>query len=165
MAVPTYNSVMHTTCVATLLSAGHATNALPQRATANINCRLWPGVTTEQGRLDLEAIIHDPQVKVTVPEVRGPPAIAPPMTRAILEPIEQLSAKRFPGVPVVPSLTAGATDGQFMSNVGIPTYGVSGLFIEPGSAGTHGLNERVGVQELYDSRDFLFDLVKAYAPQ
>ena len=160
---PTYNAVLHTTCVATMLDGGHATNALPQRARANVNCRIWPGVDQESVRVELERVVADPQVKVTTLEIRGPFAKPPPLTREVMGPIEALSAKHFPGVPVVPQLTAGATDGQFLSNADIPTYGVSGLFADPATAGVHGLNERVRVRSLYESRDFLYDLVKAYA--
>ena len=161
---PSANTLLYTTCVATLASAGHATNALPQRATANVNCRMWPGATKEETAAELAAVIGDPNVKITIPEVRGPPAKASPLSDTVMGPIRTLSQKHFPGVPVGASMSAGATDGQFLGNAGIPTYGVSGLFMTNENAGAHGLNEHVPVRSLYESRDFLYDLVKAYAP-
>ena len=160
---PSNNTLLYTTCITTLVSAGHATNALPQRATANVNCRMWPGVTKEEVSAELARTIGDPGVKITVPEVRGPAAKPSPLSASIMGPLKAVSEKHFPGVPVVPAMSAGATDGQFMGNAGIPTYGVSGLFMTNENAGAHGLNEHVPVRSLYESRDFLYDLVKAYA--
>ena len=162
---PTYNGMLHTTCVATMLDAGHATNALPQRARANINCRVYPGESAESVRQALEKAVADPEVKVTTLEIRGPASVVPPLTKEIMGPIEKVSAKHYPGVPVIPILQPGATDGQFLSTSGIPTYGINGLFLDPDLGGIHGLNERVRVQSLYDGRDFLYDLVKVYAAQ
>jgi acetylornithine deacetylase/succinyl-diaminopimelate desuccinylase-like protein len=164
-ADPSLNAILHTTCVATELSAGHATNALPQRATANINCRIFPGVSTEAVRQALVRIVDDPQIAVTIPNSRGPLAKPTPLTPEIMGPIEALTAKYYPGTPVVPVLQAGATDGVFLGDVGIPTYGVAGFFYDADLGHIHGLNERIGVQSLYEGRDFLFDLVKIYANQ
>lgn len=160
---PTYNGMLRTTCVATTLEAGHATNALPQRARANVNCRIYPGVAVEDVRQTLARVVDDPEVSVTTLETRGPPALPPPLTADILGPIEKVSARHFPGVPVLPILQPGATDGQFLGAAGIPTYGVSGMFLDPDLGGVHGLNERLRVQSLYDGRDFLYDLVKVFA--
>jgi acetylornithine deacetylase/succinyl-diaminopimelate desuccinylase-like protein len=160
---PTFNGMLRTTCVATMLAAGHATNALPQRAQANVNCRIFPGVSPEDVRVALERAIADPEVTVTTLELRGKPAVPPPMTQEILGPIEQVAAKHYPGVPVLPLLQPGATDAQFLGAVGIPTYGINGLFLDPDLGFIHGLNERVRVQSLYDGRDFLYDLVKVFA--
>jgi acetylornithine deacetylase/succinyl-diaminopimelate desuccinylase-like protein len=164
-ADPSLNAVLHTTCVATELAAGHATNALPQRATANINCRIFPGVSTEAVRQVLIKVVDDPEIAVSMPDQRGPIAKPTPLTPKIMGPIQTLTAKYFPGVPVVPVLQAGATDGVFLGDVGIPTYGVAGFFYDPDLGHIHGLNERIGVKSLYDGRDFLFDLVKIYADQ
>ena len=161
---PSSNTLLYTTCIATLLNAGHATNALPQRATANVNCRMWPGTTKEEVKGELDRVIGDPKVKITWPEVRGPAAKPSPLSPEIMGPLKAVSERHFPGVPVIPSMSAGATDGQFLGNAGIPTYGVSGLFMTNANAGAHGLNEHVPVRSLYESRDFLYDLVKAYAP-
>jgi acetylornithine deacetylase/succinyl-diaminopimelate desuccinylase-like protein len=164
-ADPSSNAVLHTTCVATELSGGHATNALPQRATANVNCRIFPGVSTEAVRQTLIRIVNDPAVSITMPDTRGPLAKAPPLTPEIMGPIQQVSAKYYPGVPVVPVLQAGATDGVFLGAAGIPTYGVAGYFLEPDLGHIHGLNERIGVKTLYEGRDFLYDLVNLYGMQ
>ena len=162
---PSWNGMLRTTCVATMLDAGHAPNALPQRASANVNCRIYPGVSIESVRQTLERVVADPEIKVTTKTKRGPPSVTPPLTREIMAPIEAVSARLYPGVPVLPILQPGATDGQFLCAAGIPTYGVNGLFLDPDLGGIHGLNERVRVQSLYDGRDFLYELVKIYAAQ
>lgn len=164
---PGLHTMLRTTCVATMLSAGHAQNALPQRATANINCRIFPGVSRDAVRDKLVEVINDPQV--TVSKVAGSraegEAAAPPLTPQVMGPIEKVSAEMWPGVPVVPILQAGATDGKALTAGGIPTYGVQGLFYEPDLGRIHGLNERIGVTSLYEGRDFLYKLVKLYADQ
>ena len=112
---PTWNGMLRTTCVATTLDAGHATNALPQRARANVNCRMYPGESGESVRQVLEKVVADPEVKVSMMEIRGPPSVVPPLTREFMAPIEKVSARIYPGVPVIPILQPGATDGQFLS--------------------------------------------------
>jgi acetylornithine deacetylase/succinyl-diaminopimelate desuccinylase-like protein len=159
------NSMMRTTCTPTMVTAGHAPNALPQRARANVNCRILPGHTAAEVKADLERMIADPGIVVTLVGAPDPVSPPPPLTPAILDPILAAAAAHWPGVPVVPSMATGATDGRFTNAAGIPTYGVTGLFGDPDGGGTHGLNERVRVRSLYESRDFLFDLVKAYAVQ
>jgi acetylornithine deacetylase/succinyl-diaminopimelate desuccinylase-like protein len=160
---PSWNATLRTTCVATMLDAGHATNALPQRARANINCRIFPGVTAETVRAKLEELVADPAVKVTTLETRGPSSPPPPLTREILGPVEKIAAEMFPGVPVVPVLQPGATDGEFLNAAGIPTYGFEPIFVGPDLGHIHGLNEYVSVQSLLDCRDFLYRLIKVYA--
>jgi acetylornithine deacetylase/succinyl-diaminopimelate desuccinylase-like protein len=162
---PTWNGMLRTTCVATILEAGHATNALPQRARANVNCRIYPGESSDSVRQVLEEVVADPEVKVSLLEIRGPASVVPPLTREIMGPIEKVSARIYPGTPVIPILQPGATDGQFLTPAGIPTYGVNGLFMDRDLGNIHGLNERVRVQSLYDGRDFLYELVKIYAAQ
>jgi acetylornithine deacetylase/succinyl-diaminopimelate desuccinylase-like protein len=162
---PGWNATLRTTCVATMLDAGHATNALPQRARANINCRIFPGVSAQTVRAKLEELVADPEVKVTTLETRGPSSPAPPLTAAILGPIEKLTAEFWPGVPVLPILQAGATDGEFTNAVGIPTYGVEPVFLGPDVGHIHGLNEYVGVTSLLEGREFLYRLIKVYAQQ
>jgi len=162
---PTWNAMLRTTCVATTLEAGHATNALPQRARANVNCRIYPDQSFEDVRQALERVVADPDIKVTKLETRGPMAKAPPLTPGIMQPIEEVAAKIYPGVPVLPLFQAGATDGQFLGAVGIPTYGIGGLFFDQDLGGVHGLNERIRVRSLYDGRDYLYELVKVYAKQ
>ena len=162
---PSWNATLRTTCVATMLEAGHATNALPQRARANINCRIFPGVTTDTVRAKLEELAADPAVKISSPETRGPTASPPPLTPAVMGPIEKLTAEFWPGVPVLPILQAGATDGAFTNAVGIPTFGVEPVFMMPDLGNIHGLNEYVGVKSLLEGREFLYRLVKIYAEQ
>jgi len=160
-----WHAMLRTTCVATMLAAGHATNALPQRARANINCRIFPGVPREAVLAQLNEVAADPTVKVSIPEVRGPIAPPAPLTPKILKPIETVAHELWPGVPVVPALEPGASDAQFLNPAGIPTYGVSGIFVDPDGGGIHGLNERVRVQSVYEGRTFLYRLVKLYANQ
>jgi len=158
-----FHSMLRTTCVATLLSGGHANNALPQRAGANINCRIFPGNTVEATRAALVAAIADPRVTVTAEQERGPLAVPPPLDPKVLRPAEKLVAKYYPGVPLVPSMSTGATDGIFLESIGIPSYGPPGLFADPDGNGTHGLNERESVRAVYTGRDLLDELIKAYA--
>ena len=158
-----YHSMLRTTCVATLLEGGHANNALPQRAVANINCRIFPGETVEGTQAALEAAIGDPKVKITpVPPIR-PIAVPPPLDPRIIGPAEKLVAKYFPGVPLVPTMSTGATDGIFLEAIGIPVYGAPGGWGDPDGNGTHGLNERRSVRSVFVGRDFLTDLIKVYA--
>lgn len=158
-----YHSMLRTTCVATLLSAGHANNALPQRAAANVNCRIFPGNTVEATRDALVAAIDDKNVTVTAEQERGPLAKSPPLDPKVLRPAEKLVAKYYPGVPLVPSMSTGATDGIFIEAIGIPSYGPPGLYSDPDGNGTHGLNEREAVRAVYTGRDLLTELIKQYA--
>ena len=162
---PSWNATLRTTCVATMLEGGHATNALPQRARANINCRIFPGVSGESVRDQLEKLVANANVSVTMLEVRGPASPPPPLSSKIMGPLEKLNAQYFPGVPVLPILQAGATDGLYLNGIGIPTYGIEPLFMKPDLGHIHGLNEYVSVQSLLDARAFLYDLVKIYSTQ
>ena len=162
---PGWNATLRTTCVATMLDAGHAVNALPQRARANINCRIFPGVSVESVRTQLEQLIADPAVTVTALTVRGPSSPPPPLTAQVMGPVQKLATQFWPGVPVLPILQPGATDGQFLNATGIPTYGIEPLFLGPDLGHIHGLNEYVGVRSLLECRDFLYRLVKIYAEQ
>jgi acetylornithine deacetylase/succinyl-diaminopimelate desuccinylase-like protein len=162
---PSWNATLRTTCVATMLEAGHATNALPQRARANINCRIFPGVTAQAVQAKLEELIADPAVKISMTETRGPTASPPPLSPEVMAPIEKLTAEFWPGVPVLPILQAGATDGEFTNAVGIPTFGVEPVFAGPDLGNIHGLNEYMGVKSLLEGREFLYRLVKIYAEQ
>ncbi len=165
-ANPSYNAILHTTCIPTLLSAGHANNALPQRADANINCRIFPGTTPQQVRDKLQELVADPEIKVTLADKRSEVPKGPqPLTPKVFKPVEELTAKMWPGTPVVPAMSAGATDGAFLTPAGIPTYGVSGIFGDPDGNGAHGLNERSRVKSVYDGRDFLYQVIKIYAQE
>lgn len=162
-ANPSYNSILHTTCVATMIDGGHAANALPQRAGANVNCRIFPGHTPEEIRIALQQVVNNPAIAITFadsPETTSPP---PPLSRDILGPIETVTQEMWPGVPVLPAMAAGATDGRFLTPAGIPTYGVSGLFMQPEQVNAHGLNEKILVQSLYEGREFLDRLIRIYA--
>ena len=160
---PRLNSLLHTTCVATLMDAGHAENALPQRARANINCRIIPGESIEQTRQALIAAIGDPGVTVTSKAERGPIGQPNPLDAAIVVPAEKVGAEIYPGVPLIPVMSTGASDSIYFSAVGIPSYGAPGIMREADGGGVHGLNERIRVSSIYKGRDFLYKLVKAYA--
>jgi len=160
-ADPSYNASLHTTCVATQLEAGHAPNALPQRAVATLSCRVMQGTTPEQVKETLEKAIGDSNVKVSIVRRRDGSS-PPPLTDEIMGPIKAQGAKMWPGIPVAPLMIAGATDGRFTMNAGIPTYGLSGIFSLGGESNAHGLNEKVRVKSLYDGRDFLEGVVRAY---
>ncbi len=160
---PELHSNLRTTCVATMLDGGHARNALAQRAGAFVNCRIFPGHSVEEIRGELANIVGDQGVSVTTLAPLRPSPPAPPLDPKVMRPAKQLAAKYFPGVPVVPSMSNGYTDATFLGAVGIPTYGVPGAWGDPDGNGVHGLNERVEVRSLYVGRDYLYDLIKAYA--
>lgn len=159
-----FNAMLHTTCVATEIGGGHAINALPQRARASVNCRILPGETVEDTEAALVRAIADPGVKITlVQEGLRSLAIPPKLDPAVMGPMEQLAKKHFPGVPLIPMISTGATDSTWLGLVHIPTYGIPGLWSDPETVGTHGLNERVSIRALYQGRDYMFDLIRTYA--
>ena len=147
-----YHSMLRTTCVATLLNGGHANNALPQRATANVNCRIFPGVSIEDTRKVLEQVIADPRMTITLADDRGPQGAPPPLDPKIVEPARRIAAKYYPNVPLVPFMSTGATDGIYLAAIGIPSYGPPGMVFDPDENGIHGLNERASVQGVYTAR-------------
>jgi acetylornithine deacetylase/succinyl-diaminopimelate desuccinylase-like protein len=153
-ANPSYNAILRTTCVATQLDAGHAANALPQRARATLSCRVMQGTTPDQVKEALDAAIADPGVKVSI--VRRRDGSSPPeLTAEIMGATQRTVERLWPGTPIIPTMSAGATDGRFLMNAGIPTYGLSGLFAIPGETNAHGLNEKLRVRSFYESREFL----------
>jgi acetylornithine deacetylase/succinyl-diaminopimelate desuccinylase-like protein len=160
---PSWHSMLRTTCVATMASAGHAPNALPQRATANVNCRIFPGVSPDAIREALARQIGDPEVSVALVEPRSKAPPAPALNDRLLGPVNKVAGEMWPGVPIVPTMSTGATDGVHLNAAGIPTYGLSGMFGDPDGNGVHGLNERIRVRSLYEGRDFLYRVVKLYA--
>lgn len=160
-----FHSMLRTTCVATMLDAGHAMNALPQRARAVVNCRIFPGVSVDVVKAELDRVIGDPSVSVTKIEPIRPMAVPPPLSPKVFGPAEKLAAKYFPGVPMIPVMSTGGTDAPYLSLAGIPTYGMPGIFQQLEGSGVHGLNERISVKSLYEGRDYLFDLTKIYANQ
>lgn len=154
------NSMLRSTCVATLLEGGHAPNALPQRAHANINCRILPDADPEAIRATLEQVAAMPTATIVAENtaVNSPPS---PLTDEVLGPIARITEQMWPGVPVVPTMSTGATDGLYLRNAGIPVYGVSGLFY--GDTFSHGMNERIPVESFYEGQEFLYRLVRALA--
>jgi len=156
------HSTLRTTCVATLLNAGHAENALPQKAVANVNCRIFPGESVD-GTLAKLKELAGPRVTVTANQPVRPLGIPPTLDPKIIGPMKTLADKYFPGVPLLPIMSTGATDGIFLEAIHIPTYGAPGVFIDADFSGIHGLNERIRTDSLYTGRDYLYDLVKAYA--
>jgi acetylornithine deacetylase/succinyl-diaminopimelate desuccinylase-like protein len=156
---PVYNSTLRTTCVATLLEGGHAENALPQMAKANVNCRMLPGSDPSEVLATLKRVIGNDQITV-VPLKDARPSPPSPLTPEVFKPIEKLTQKMWPGVPVVPSMSTGATDAIPLRSSGIPVYGVSGLFSDIDDVRMHGRDERILVTSYYDGLEFLYRLVK-----
>ncbi|MDH5500923.1 MAG: M20/M25/M40 family metallo-hydrolase [Gammaproteobacteria bacterium] len=157
---PFFNSRLRTTCVATLLSGGHAENALPQRAQATVNCRVLPGESIDEVHKTLETVIADAQVGISR-VTSSNPSPPSPLTADVLGPIEAITEAMWPGVPVVPTMSTGATDGLFLRNAGIPVYGVSGLFGEIEDNRAHGQNERIRADLFFEGQEFLYRLTKA----
>jgi acetylornithine deacetylase/succinyl-diaminopimelate desuccinylase-like protein len=160
---PSFHSTLRTTCVTTLVDAGHANNALAQRATANVNCRMFPGTDPESVRATLSSVIGNPKMAITLTPPIRPVAVSPPLNPAVLGPMQALAKKYFPGVPFGVTMSTGATDAIFLSPIGIPTYGAPGLFIDPDGNGMHGLNERIRIKSLLQGRDYLDELVHTLA--
>jgi acetylornithine deacetylase/succinyl-diaminopimelate desuccinylase-like protein len=169
---PYYNSTMHTTCVATRLQAGHANNALPQRATANVNCRILPGHSREEVRKTLVDVCADPKVSVTyvtngmkvIANDPGNKSLPPaPLKPEVMVPLEKTSAQMWPGAPVVPTMSTGASDGVYTNAAGMPTYGVCGLAIDIDDQRAHGRDERLGVESYYTGVDFYYRYLKEVA--
>jgi acetylornithine deacetylase/succinyl-diaminopimelate desuccinylase-like protein len=167
-ASPYYNSLLHTTCVATMLSGGHAPNALPQTARANVNCRIFPGEDPEDVRKALERVANDPKVTVTivsqrsadgkiVPVVGVPPS---PLLPEVMQALEKTLNASWPGVPLIATMSTGATDGRITRIAGIPTYGISCMFFDRNDIRAHGKDERLGVQDFYDGVDFNYKLIR-----
>ena len=158
-----YSSMLRTTCVATMLSGGHATNALPQLAEANINCRIYPTETAEEVRAVLERVVNDTTVKVLIKTQRpaSPPAT---MTPEIMDPVKEITKELFGNIPVIPTMSTGANDSRFFLTIGVPSYGVSGLFLDPTvDSRAHGRDERMRVQSFYEGQEFLWRLTKRLA--
>jgi acetylornithine deacetylase/succinyl-diaminopimelate desuccinylase-like protein len=168
---PIDNAIVRTTCVATRLEGGHANNALPQTARANVNCRILPGHSPEEVRQELVQVVADPAVKVryynfltekldeVAPNVRG--YAPPPLRPDVLKPLEKMAGKMWPGAPVVPSMAVGASDSVYTNAAGLPTYMVSGSALARDDFRAHGQDERIGVQSFYKSVDFFYDYLKA----
>jgi acetylornithine deacetylase/succinyl-diaminopimelate desuccinylase-like protein len=150
--------MLRTTCVATMAEAGHAPNALPQRATANVNCRILPGEDPQAVQQALVRVIGNSKISVT-PVAEAKPSPPSPLTPAIMQTITRVTEEMWPGVPVIPFMSTGATDGLYFRQAGIPIYGVSGLFSDMDDVRSHGRDERMGVKEFFEGQEFLWRLV------
>ncbi len=159
-ALTRFNSMLRTTCVATRLTGGHADNALPQMAQATVNCRMMPGTDTSIVVRALKTVVADPTVDFTQvePATLSPPS---PMTPQLLSTFERVSTRFWPGVIIVPSMSSGATDGAFVRNAGIPVYGLTGIFSEPGDSRSHGRDERIEIRRFYEGLEFGKAIVEA----
>jgi acetylornithine deacetylase/succinyl-diaminopimelate desuccinylase-like protein len=163
-----YNSLLHTTCVPTLLSGGHAPNALPQTARANVNCRIFPGEDPQQVLKTLERVANDPKVKISMVQQKGPdgkvvlvvPVPPSPLLPEVTQALEKTLSTAWPGVPWVATMSTGATDGRLTRIAGIPTYGISCMFFDRNDDRAHGKDERVGVQDFYDGVAFNYKLIR-----
>jgi acetylornithine deacetylase/succinyl-diaminopimelate desuccinylase-like protein len=170
-AIPYYNALLRTTCVATMLTGGHAQNALPQMARANVNCRIFPGEDPDAIRKTIERVIADPNVTVSevpihaadgsvVKLITVPPSpLLPEVTRAMDETVGRM----WGNVPVVASMSTGATDGRITRTAGIPTFGISCMFFEMNDNRAHGKDERVGIQDFYDGVEFNYRFIQQLA--
>jgi acetylornithine deacetylase/succinyl-diaminopimelate desuccinylase-like protein len=167
---PHYNSTIRTTCVATMLAGGHAVNALPQRAEANVNCRILPGHSQEEIRLDLVKIFDDPKLAVRYKTDAGDimehgserKSMAPPPLRGdVMDSLRSIAASMWPGVPVIPDMEVGASDSIYTMMAGIPSYGVCGVAIDRDDRREHGKDERVGVEQYYKGVEFYYRFLKA----
>jgi acetylornithine deacetylase/succinyl-diaminopimelate desuccinylase-like protein len=168
------HSTLRTTCVATRLDAGHANNALPQRAQANVNCRIIPGHSSEEVRQDLIKIFADPKVVVRYVGAIGEvtdnglsrQSYPPPALRAdVFGPLEKIAQAMWPGAPVIPTMATGASDGVYTNAAGLPTYGISGIAIDRDDVRAHGRDERLGVDSYYTGVDFYYRYLKAITSQ
>jgi acetylornithine deacetylase/succinyl-diaminopimelate desuccinylase-like protein len=159
-----YNAQMRTTCVATMLEGGHAINALPQTVTAGVNCRVLPGEPLDEVRATLVRVLADEHISVTLNStpVPSPPS---PLNPELVRVVERVSAGFWPGIPVIPVMSAGATDGSYLRNAGIPTYGHSGLAGDVNDVRAHGKDERVLVKSFFDGQEYLYRLVKALSSE
>ena len=158
---PAFNSRMRTTCVATQLEAGHAENALPQRAKATVNCRILPGVDPDLVKNKLVEVMGNEQLSIT-PIKEPNPSPPSPLTEEIMGPIMEISQQMWPGVSVVPVMSTGATDGLYFRKEGIPVYGVSGIMVDVNDSRSHGRDERILVTSFLEGLEFQDRLVRAY---
>ena len=159
---PLFNSILHTTCVATRLDAGHANNALPQTARAVVNCRMLPQDPPERVEATLRAVVADTAVAV-IPIDTAVPSPPSPLVPEVFGPLERVTQALWPGLPVIPDMETGATDGLFLRNAGMPVYGVSGVFLDADDIRAHGRDERIGVSEFYAGAEFSYRFVRALA--
>jgi acetylornithine deacetylase/succinyl-diaminopimelate desuccinylase-like protein len=158
-ASPAWNATLRTTCVATMLEGGHAMNALPQLAAATVNCRVLPEDTVEYVESTLRSVLADDQVSLKLLRQPAPGPISP-LRPDVVDAARQLTDKFWPGVPLVPIMVMGATDGAYLRRAGIPCYGIQGFFMDRDDIRFHGRDERMSVQSFYEGQAFLYELVK-----
>jgi acetylornithine deacetylase/succinyl-diaminopimelate desuccinylase-like protein len=159
-----YNAMMRTTCVATMMSAGHAENALPQTAETTVNCRMLPDDTPENVMTVLKSVLADSQIFVTIIDSSLAASLSP-MREDVTGPVNQISSSMWPGVNVTPIMSTGATDGRYLRHQGIQVYGVSGMFGDMDDVRAHGKDERIGVKEFYDGVEFMYRFIKALSSE
>jgi acetylornithine deacetylase/succinyl-diaminopimelate desuccinylase-like protein len=168
-SIPKYNAIVRTTCVATRLSGGHANNALPQSAEAIVNCRILPGYSSEEIRQQLIHIFNQPRVSVryvtnagelqdTANDVKAVPPTS--LQPEVMRPLDKLAAQMWPGIPVIPEMETGASDGKITSEAGLPTYGLNGIAIDINDVRAHGKDERVAVDSYYQGVEFYYRFVR-----
>ncbi len=162
-ANPYWNAMLRTTCIVSMIDGGHAPNAIPQHVKANVNCRILPDTPVAEVQAEIVKVLADDAIKVTPVGEGGVQSPIPPLTEAILGPARKVAATIWPGVPIVPTMLPGYTDGKYLNPAGVPTYGLSGIFENAEGNYEHGLNERVRVQSLMEGRRFLYEVVKLYA--
>ncbi len=163
-ASPYFNALLRTTCVATRLEGGHANNALPQTAAANVNCRMLPQDSLQNVQATLKRVLADDRISVSVVG-EAVPAPASAINLAIVRQLESLSKKLYAGLPIVPVMDTGASDGKYLRIAGIPTYGVPGVFEDVDDTRAHGKDERIGVKDFYDGVDFYYEFIKSLGGQ
>ncbi len=154
-----YNATLRTTCVATMLNAGHAENALPQSATATVNCRIMPGTTPQAVEQTLANIVADNEVVITA-LAQSTYADASPLQPIVMDAVKYAVYEHYGDIDIIPNMSTGGTDGKEFRALGIPVYGVSGLFGVSGESNAHGLNEKIQVQSFYRSLDHWERLIK-----
>ncbi len=156
------NAMMRTTCVATQLEGGHATNALPQLAAANVNCRILQEDSVDDVMQALQKVVADDQVKITVKTNEGPSPTSP-MRPDIMKAFSRVTDTMWPGVVTLPTMAVGGSDGRYLRSAGIPTYGIQGFFQDRDDVRAHGRDERMLVQSFYEGQTFLYEIVKILA--
>jgi acetylornithine deacetylase/succinyl-diaminopimelate desuccinylase-like protein len=160
---PQWNAMLRTTCIVSEIQGGHAPNAIPQHVKATVNCRILPGTPVADVQAEIARVIADDAIRISTKGEGGVQSPMPSLTEEIMGPAREVAERIWPGVTLVPTMLPGYTDGKFLNPAGVPTYGLSGLFSGAEGNYEHGLNERIGVKSLMESRRFLHEVVKLYA--
>jgi acetylornithine deacetylase/succinyl-diaminopimelate desuccinylase-like protein len=159
---PYYNALMRSTCITTVVDAGNSVNALPQSAKATVNCRLLPGVTQEEAEKTVVQVLNDTGIHVSVRMVlkSGP---ASPVSEEIIGKVETVTKKMWPGIPVLPVMGVGASDGKYLRAAGMPTYGISGVFLDVDDFRMHARDERIRVDDFFEGLEYNYEIIKAFS--